>query len=284
MNTSLFISSGAMQAYQQKIDNTANNVANVNTNGYKRKDHSFSEILASQINHQGRSDQEAGRLTPDGLRVGYGTRIGLTQTNMEQGQAIATGNPFDLMIKRNGFFQVGYTGAAGGNGEVRFTRDGNFRLTPNPYVEGSYHLVNANGGYLLDQNGEALEFNDQYEVNFTENGQIQLRDKNSQGVAFRSPQQVGVVDIQNPNVLQNLGNNEFGIDPAGLPAGTTVNNVVRMMQPGEAQLTSGYLEGSNVDLTTEMVELMTSQRSFQMNARAVSYADQMMGIASNILR
>jgi flagellar basal-body rod protein FlgG len=284
MNTSLFISSGAMQAYQQKIDNTANNVANVNTNGYKRKDHSFSEILASQINHQGRSDQEAGRLTPDGLRVGYGTRIGLTQTNMEQGQAIATGNPFDLMLKGNGFFQVGYPGAAGGNGEVRFTRDGTFHLTPNPYVEGSYNLVNANGGYLLDQNGEALEFNDQYEVNFTENGQIQLRDKNGQGIAFRSPQQVGIVDIQNHNVLQNLGNNEFGIDPAGLAAGTTMDDLVRMMQPGEAQLTSGYLEGSNVDLTTEMVELMTSQRSFQMNARAVSYADQMMGIASNILR
>jgi flagellar basal-body rod protein FlgG len=284
MNTSLFISSGAMQAYQQKIDNTANNVANVNTNGYKWKDHSFSEILASQINHQGRSDQEAGRLTPDGLRVGYGTRIGLTQTNMEQGQAIATGNPFDLMIKGNGFFQVGYPGAAGGNEEVRFTRDGNFHLTPNPYVEGSYHLVNANGGYLHDQNGEALEFNDQYEVNVTENGQIQLRDKNGQGIAFRSPQQVGIVDIQNPNVLQNMGNNEFGIDPAGLPAGTTVDNLVRMMQPGEAQLSSGYLEGSNVDLTTEMVELMTSQRSFQMNARAISYADQMMGIASNILR
>ncbi|NYE06742.1 flagellar basal-body rod protein FlgG [Bacillus niacini] len=284
MNTSLFISSGAMQAYQQKIDNTANNVANVNTNGYKRKDHSFSEILASQINHQGRTDQEVGRLTPDGLRVGYGTRIGLTQTNMEQGQAIATGNPFDLMIKGNGFFQVGYPGAVGVNGEVRFTRDGSFHLTPNPYVDGSYHLVNANGGYLLDQNGQALEFNDQYEVNFTENGQIQLRDKNGQGIAFRSPQQVGIVDIQNPNVLENLGNNEFGINAAELPAGTTVDNLVRMMQPGEAQLSSGYLEGSNVDLTTEMVELMTSQRSFQMNARAVSYADQMMGIASNILR
>lgn len=273
-----------MSAYQQKIDNTANNVANVNTNGYKRTDHSFSEILASQINNQGRTEQEAGRLTPNGIRVGYGTRVGLTQMNMEQGQAMETGNPFDLMIKGNGFFQVGYPTATGENGEVRYTRDGNFHLTANPNVAGSFHLVNANGGYLLDQDGQALEFNDQYEVQFTDNGQIQLRNKNGQGPAFFSPQQVGLVDIQNPHVLRNMGNNEFAVDPAVLANRTAVEALIRLMQPGEAQMASGYLEGSNVDLTTEMVELMTSQRSFQMNARAVSYADQMMGIASNILR
>lgn len=151
-------------------------------------------------------------------------------------------------------------------------------------MQGSFHLVNSNGGYLLDQNGAPLEFNDQYDVNFTENGQLRLKEKNGQGTEFLSPQQVGMVDIQNPNVLQNLGNNEFGIDPALLGNGTTAADFVRVMGQGEAQLSSGYLEGSNVDLTTEMVELMTSQRNFQMNARAVSYADQMMGIASNILR
>ncbi len=273
-----------MSAYQQKIDNTANNVANVNTNGYKRKDHSFSEILASQINNQSRPDQEVGRLTPNGIRVGYGTRMGLTQTDMEQGQPIETGNPFDLMINGNGFFQVGYPGAAGEPGEVRFTRDGNFHLTPNPNVQGIYHIVNANGGYLLDQNGEPIEFNDQYEVNFTDNGQIQLKDKNGQGAAFLSPQQVGLVGIQNPHVLKNMGNNEFTVDPTVLGDGITEADLVRLMQPGEVNMVSGVLEGSNVDLTTEMIELMTSQRSFQMNARAVSYADQMMGIASNILR
>lgn len=88
MNTSLYISSGALNAFQQKIDNASNNVANVNTTGYKRKDHSFSEILANQINNQGRTNQEEGRLSPNGLRVGYGTRTGLTQLDTTQGQAI----------------------------------------------------------------------------------------------------------------------------------------------------------------------------------------------------
>jgi flagellar basal-body rod protein FlgG len=285
LNTSLFISSGALQAYQQKIDTTANNVANVNTTGFKRKDQSFSEILASQINNQGRTNQEIGRLTPNGLRVGYGTRTGLTQLDMEQGQAIQTGNPFDLMISGNGFFQVGYPSAtAGGANEVRYTRDGNFHVSPDSNKPGSYHLVNANGGFLLDQNGQPIELDGQFEVNIDSTGQIQLKNKNGQGAAFLSAQQVGIVDIQNPHVLQNAGNNEFAIDPSALTNGATVANYARMMTLGEAQISTGYLEGSNVDLSKEMTDLMVAQRGYQLNARAVSYGDQMMGIANNILK
>lgn len=285
MNTSLYISSGALQAFQQKIDTTANNVANVNTTGFKRRDQSFSEILASQINNQGRPDQEIGRLTPNGLRVGYGVRTGLTQLDTVQGQAIETGNQFDLMIQGKGFFQVSYPSAtAGGPNEVRFTRDGNFHLSPDANVPGSYHLVNANGGNLLDQNGNPIELDGQYEVNFDSTGQMQLKDKDGQGVPFAAPQQVGIVDIQNPHLLQNVGNNEFAIDGTVLANGTNASNYVRMMPPGEAQISSGFLEGSNVDLTNEMANLITAQRGFQMNARAVSYADQMTGIANNILK
>lgn len=285
MNTSLYISSGALQAYQQKIDTSANNVANVNTPGFKRKDQSFSEILASQLNNQGRVDQEVGRLTPNGVRIGYGTRTGLTQLVMEQGQAISTGNPFDLMIQGKGFFQVGYPSAtAGGADEVRYTRDGNFHLSPNPNKQGSYHLVNANGGYLLDQNGKPFELDGQYEVSVDANGQINLRSKDGSGAPFISAQQVGVVDIQNPHVLKNMGGNEFAVEISVLPNGSNMSDYVKMMQPNEIQIASGFIEGSNVDLTKEMTDLMTTQRGFQMNARAVSYADQMIGIANGILR
>lgn len=284
MNTSLFISSGALQAYQQKLDTTANNVANVNTTGYKRRDHSFSEILANQINNQTRPENETGRLTPNGLRVSYGTRSGLTQIDMQQGQAVQTDQPFDMMIEGKGFFQVGFPSAGAGPDAVRYTRDGNFHLSPNPDNPGSYNLVHANGGYLLDQNGAPIELNDQYEVKITSDGQIQLKNKNGQGTAFVSPQQVGLVDIENPGILKNMGDNQFAIDPSQLANGANIRDFVRVMLPGEAQVTSGFLEGSNVDLTKEMTELMTTQRSFQMNSRAVSYADQMLGIANNILR
>ncbi|CRK80929.1 flagellar hook-basal body protein [Neobacillus massiliamazoniensis] len=280
MNTSLYISSGALQAFQQKLDTTANNIANVNTTGFKQRDLSFSELLASQVNNQTVKDREVGRLTPNGLRVGYGTRTGLTQLNMEQGQPLQTGNPFDLMIQGNGFFQIGYPST----NEVRYTRDGNFHLSVDSNKPGNYHLVNANGGYLLDQNGTPIELNDQEDVNIDSSGQIQLKNKNGQGTTFLSSQRVGLVDIQNPHVLQNVGNNEFAIDPAQLSNGATAASFVRVMPSGEANIISGSLEGSNVDLTKEMTNLMTSQRSFQLNARAVTYADQMNGIANSIVK
>ncbi len=281
MNTSLYISSGALQAFQQKIDTSANNIANVDTNGFKRKDHSFSEILASQINNLGTASQEPGRLTPNGLRVSYGTRLGLTQLDMKEGKALQTGNPFDLMINGNGFFQVGYQ-SADGNGEVHYTRDGNFHLSPNSANPGNFYLVNANGGFLLDQNGTPIELSGQADVSIDATGQIQI--KNGQGVTSISPQRVATVDIQNPNVLKSAGGNEFMLDPTMLTNGTNAANFITVMAPGEAQISSGYIEGSNVDLTKEMTDLIATQRGFQMNARAVSYADQMVGIANNILK
>jgi flagellar basal-body rod protein FlgG len=285
VNTSLYISSGALQAYQQKIDTTANNVANVNTTGYKKRDQSFSEILTTRLNNQVPAQGEVGRLTPNGLRVGQGARVGLTQINMEQGQALQTNNPFDLMINGKGFFQVGLGSTEGAAiDEVRYTRDGNFHLSPNPENPRSYHLVHANGGYLLDQNGNPLQLDDRYEVNIQANGQIQLRNKNGNGNSFVSTQQVGVVNIDNASLLKNMGDNHYAIEVAALPEGTTINDVVTNMLNRDIQLSSGVLEGSNVDLAMEMTDLMTSQRSFQMNARAVSYADQMMGIANSIMR
>ncbi|MDR7001002.1 flagellar hook-basal body protein [Neobacillus niacini] len=285
MNTSLYISSSALQAYQQKIDTSANNIANVNTTGFKRRDQSFSELLASQINNQFDTTQEVGRQTPYGIREGYGNRAGITQLNTEQGQGIETKNPFDLMIQGKGFFQVSYPSkTAGGQSEILYTRDGNFHLSPNSNKQGSYYLVSANGGFLLDQNETPIELNNQNEVNIDSNGRIQLKNKNGQGGVVNSPQRVGIVDIQNPHVLKNMGDNQFSIDTTVLPNGANAANYARTMNQGETQIQSGSLEGSNVDLTTEMTDLMTSQRSFQMNARAVSYADQMMGIANNILK
>jgi flagellar basal-body rod protein FlgG len=285
VNTSLYISSGALQAYQQKIDTTANNVANVNTTGYKKREQSFSEILTTSLNNQVPVQAEQGRLTPNGLRIGHGARTGLTQINMTQGQAIQTNNPFDLMINGQGFFQIGLGSPEGGGiDEVRYTRDGNFHLSPNPENPRSYHLVHANGGYLLDQNGNPLQLDDRYEVSIQSNGQIQLRNKNGNGNSFVSTQQVGLVNIENAYLLKNLGDNQYSIDVASLPEGTTFNDVVTGMRNDDIQLQAGFLEGSNVDLMMEMTDLMTSQRSFQMNARAVSYADQMMGIANSIMR
>jgi flagellar basal-body rod protein FlgG len=202
---------------------------------------------------------------------------------MEQGQAIQTDNPFDLMIQGKGFFQVAYPSTTGQQ-EIRYTRDGSFHLSPVSGKTGFYNLVNANGGTLLDQNGSPIELDGQYDVSINPNGQIQLKNKNGQGSITISSQQIGLADIQNPHILKNVGNNEYAIDTTVLSNGTNAASFVRTMQPGEALISSGFLEGSNVDLTQEMTDLMTTQRGFQMNSRAVSYADQMMGIANNIMK
>lgn len=284
MSTSLFISSGALRAFQQKLDTNANNIANVNTTGFKRRDQSFSELLANQINNQPIANKEVGRLTPNGLRVGYGSKTGLTKLNLDQGQALETKNPFDLMINGSGFFQVSYSSANGGAGETRYTRDGNFHLSPDPNQVGIYNLVNANGGRLLDQNGNPIRLNEGDDVQIGTNGQILLKNKNGLGEPITSQQRVGLVEIQNPSLLQNLGGNEYSINATALTAGTNVANYVRNMTPGVSKIASGFLEGSNVDLGQEMTDLITSQRGFQMNARAVSYADEMLGIANNIVK
>lgn len=284
MSTSLYISSGALRAFQQKLDTNANNIANVNTTGFKRRDQSFSELLVNQINNQSRTDQEVGRQTPNGIRVGYGSRTGLTKLNMEQGQAVETKNPFDMMITGNGFFQVSYPSANGGAGEIHYTRDGNFHLSPDPNHAGSYHLVNANGGLLLDQNGTPIQLSENNDVQIDSSGRILLKNKNGLGDTFTSPQRVGLVDIQNPSLLQNLGGNEYSINIASIAPGMNKASFVRNLTPGESQIATGVLEGSNVVLSQEMTDLITSQRGFQMNARAVSYADEMLGIANNIIK
>lgn len=274
------IAAGSLRAYQQKLDTISNNIANVNTPGFKRRDQSFTEILSAQINNQTRADQEIGRLTPDGIRVGYGARTGLTQLDTSQGQPIATDNPFGMMIQGKGFFQISVPSQTPGAArEVRYTRDGNFQVSPNPDIPGTYHLVHPNGGYLLDQEGEPILLDDQYEVQINSSGEILMKTKNGSGVSFNSGQRVGIVDIQNPQMLQNIGGNQYSINQA---AGG--NAGVRMMGPGEANVSSGYLEGSNVDLTTEMADLMLTQRGFQLNSRALSYGDQMLGIANGIMK
>jgi flagellar basal-body rod protein FlgG len=275
MDTSLLISAGALQSFQKKVDSISNNVANANTPGFKRRETTFSEILASQLN-QNQPDQVVGRLTPSGLRVGYGTRLGLTQLEMDQGQAIQTGNPFDLMITGSGFFKIGYAGTPdknGTNNNIRYTRDGAFHLSPNPKLAGTYNLVHQNVGYLLDQKGDPIVLKDQSQVKIDANGNILINGQAGLG------QKIAIVDINNPHLLQNVGENEFQISNTGNGA-----NPADYEQPSNSVVSSGYLEGSNVDLTKEMTDLMVTQRGFQLNSRAVSYADQMMGIANSILK
>lgn len=271
MNTSIYISSGALRAYQQRLDTVAHNVSNLNTIGYKRREAVFAENLAQEVDNQKDAEREIGRLTPNQIRVGYGTRLGQTEINMEQGGAQETGGTFDFMIEGKGLFVV--RDAAN---EWRYTRDGSFKQSP--ASESSYFLVDRRGNHLLDEFGDPIEIETGYDVKLLENGAFQLTNKADPSDVRMHDQRVAVAEVDHPQRLRSVGDNLYA-----LPEGDEGVWILDLDDAEAPRLRQGFLELSNVNMTKEMSELIISQRGFQMNARAVSFADQMLGFANGII-
>ncbi|RHW33328.1 flagellar hook-basal body protein [Neobacillus notoginsengisoli] len=258
MSSSLFIASTGIKAYQGKLDTIANNIANVETAGYKRREAAFSENLAASIDNQPKREMEIGRLSPAGIRVSYGSRVAATPMDLTQGAPKQTEQPFDLMIEGQGYFQV--RRSTGTDTEILFTRSGAFQKSP--IGTGRYQLVNAQGDVLLGRNGTPVLLDEGTTFNVAADGTI-----------TGTNQQIGLVGFTNPQLLKNEG----GV--YSLVGGNT------FLQAGDSyEIKQGYLEGSNVSLNEEMTDMIKAQRGFQANSRALSYADQMMGIANGIIR
>lgn len=255
MNTSLLIASSGLRAYQGKLDTIAGNISNVETAGYKRRESSFSENLTVSIQNQAEQAREEGRLSPFGIRTTFGTRLVSTALDFTQGSAKQTDRPLDLMIEGKGYFQVRRT--TGQTTEVLYTRAGSFQLSP--IGGGRFQLVNAHGNVLLDQNGTPVEWSGSGELTVADDGTIS-----------GTNQRIGLVDFTNPQMLKEEG----GV--YRLSGGTAIAVT--------SQIKQGYLETSNVDLNQEMTDMIKAQRGYQANARALGYADQMMGVANGIMR
>jgi flagellar basal-body rod protein FlgG len=258
MNTSFYIATNGVRSYQGKLDSIANNIANVDTAAYKRRGAVFAENLTVSIQNQTDEQKEVGRLSPDGIRTTFGSRISSTPLDLTQGAAKQTNNPFDLMIEGNGYFQVQRS-----TGEILYTRSGAFQLSV--ISNDRYQLVNASGDVLLNQNGNPIELTGTNDIQVSSNGTIAGLNT-----------QIGIVQIENPQLLKDEG----GV--YRLTGGT----VTMLNQNPDAgyQIRQGYLEGSNVELNQEMTDMIKAQRGFQANSRALTYADQMMGIANGIFR
>lgn len=259
MNSSLYIATSGLNAYQKKLDTIANNLANSETAGFKRREASFEENLAISIENQKATNREIGRLTPNGIRAGFGVHLNGTQMILDQGMQKATDNPLDLMITGQGFFQVGKL--QGGNTETFFTRNGSFQKSPTN--NGTYRLVNAEGYFLLDKNNQPIEIanNSDFSVN-------------EAGMLANSTQQIGIVDFVNPQKLVNEGGNVYRFTGAGAEILANTSSTIQQ----------GAIESSNVDMSKEVTDMITTQRGFQFNSRSISFADQMMGIANGIIR
>ncbi|MBX2807617.1 MAG: flagellar basal-body rod protein FlgG [Cellvibrionaceae bacterium] len=261
MHAALYISKTGLAAQDMKLNTISNNLSNASTVGYKR-DHVNFEDLLYQIQRQpgGQSSQDT--QLPSGLQLGTGVRVVSTQKQFTGGSLQVTEQGLDLAINNRGFFQILLP-----SGETAYTRNGEFHLSANG------DIVNGNG-YLLQPNIVIPE--NASNITISVDGVVSA---NVFGVP--DAQQLGdiqLADFVNPAGLQALGGNLFIPTAASgeAQAGTPGLN-------GLGEIIQGSLENSNVDIVEEMVNMITTQRAYEMNSKVVSTADQMLQFISQNL-
>lgn len=264
-----------MGQLQRKLDTISHNMANINTHGFKRREASFSDLLFQQLNNNLVTEKEVGRLTPNGLRVGSGAKIGQMALRVEQGPLQRTDRELDVALaEKKQYFQI-----QNGDGQVRYTRNGAFYLSQSVNNPGQLNLVTGDGNFVLGTNGPITIPENFKEITIQENGVITVTDDNNnrQQVA-----QLEIVEVELPQMLQQVGDNLFML-PNNLAAlGYNEADILGVIAENEVSVKQFFLEGSNVDMAQEMTELMTTQRAYQFNATSVTMADQMMGLVNSI--
>jgi flagellar basal-body rod protein FlgG len=252
-----------MKAMQMQIDTISNNLANVNTTGFKKSSMQFQDLLYETVvpGGQVRSD---GQVSPSRVEVGHGVKMVATSKDFNQGTVVSTSNPLDLMIEGDGFFQVQLP-----DGDLAYTRDGSFKL------DGERNIVTAMG-YRLEPSLQIPI--DATEVAVARDGTVSVRLAGDSA----NVQEIGRVELvrfPNPAGLTARGSNLFLESPA---SGTPLTG-----NPGEdgiGEISSGFLEMSNVETVDELVRMITAQRAYELNSKTISMADQMLQTANNIKR
>lgn len=260
MLRALYSSATGMKAQEYLIDVTSNNLANVNTNGFKRSQLDFADLLYSTIRQAG-SEVASGQPSPVGLQIGSGVRPVGTTKNFSIGTLEQTGVATDMAIEGEGFFKVILS-----NNEERFTRDGSFRVTPNG------QLVTAEGNQLADtinipQGAVNITISPTGVVQATVNGALQ---------------QLGQINLhmfRNPAGLSSEGNNLFAATQA---SGDAIQGIPQSDSFGSIR--AQFLERSNVEVVTEMISLITAQRAYEVNSRAIRAGDEMLSTTTDIVR
>lgn len=262
MIRALYTSSTGMQAQQLNLDAVANNLANVNTAGFKRTRVDFQDLLYQTYRAPGTAGAQ-GTVIPTGIQVGHGTRPVATQRIFSQGDFQQTENPLDLVIEGNGFFQV-----LRPDGTTAYTRAGAFKK------DGTGRIVTSEG-YPL-QPAVTIPA-DATAVTVASDGTVSVT------VASQSSaQQVGTLQLArftNPAGLSSIGRSLF--TPTQASGDAVVGNPG---SEGMGTLAQGLLEQSNVKVVEEMVAMITTQRAYEANAKAIQTADEMLGMSNNLRR
>lgn len=275
MNSSMINAMVSMNGLQQKLDLMADNIANMNTVGYKRKEATFQDLL-NTTTRQPEAFNQPGRLTPLNINQGWGSKLALIQPNLEQGTIKDTGIETDLAIQGNAMFEV----IVDENGNRGYTRSGAFQLTMNG--NGDTILATAEG-YPVVANVDGVERS----VVIPEGDKLRVNpDGSMQGVSSDGTTvELGTIKLlqaTRPTSLTQVADNLFTVAD-----GINVNDVLQQVAPNAENgvvVRQGALEQSNVNLADEMTELINVQRAYQLSARALSSSDTMMQLANSLRR
>lgn len=261
----LYTAATGMEALQTKLDVIANNLANVNTTGFKKGRANFEDLFYRKEQIPGAQDS-AGNPTPTGTLIGLGTRVSSVQTNFTQGAFELTNRPLDLAIEGNGFLQVNDP-----SGNTVYTRAGNLSINAN----GQLVVGSANTGRVVQP---AITIpQDATEISISAEGVVMYRQSGSQTL-----QQAGTLELaifQNPEGLMKLGENLYTTTDASNQAVTGTPG-----QNGLGFIRQGALEASNVEPVQELIDLITTQRSFELNSQTVQAGDQILQLVANLRR
>ena len=257
MMRALYTAASGMRAQQTNVDNISNNIANVNTTAFKSQKTEFKSLLYQTI--QTRTTSANGEEKPIGAQVGLGTRVASNTTSYTQGALLEDESKSAFAIEGNGFFQV-----RGADGTTYYTRNGNFNWSIGPT---GTTLTNTDGYPVLDSNGNTIvlpnNVNSEKAV-VTTDGQVGYY--NNAGAYVSMNRTIGLSQFNNPAGLEKAGSNLLRA------------NLTR------SKIHQGYLEGSNVQVADEMVNLIVAQRAYQLNSKAITTSDDMLEQANNLKR
>jgi flagellar basal-body rod protein FlgG len=257
-----------LRALSTRIDVLANNLANAETTAFKRSRAHFEDLIYVTQRQPG-AQNNRGEVSPAGIQVGLGVKIASTQIDLEQGAMESTGNELDIAINGEGFFQVQIDPNQGEG--IAYTRNGNFFVNPDGEL-----VINIGDGLRLQPPVGGIP-NDYEKISISRDGRVEVILPGA-----LAPQQVGQLELfrfPNSHGLKNLGSSLYMETTAsGPPTGGNPG------EGGTGQLQQGYLEGSNVDPVKELVTLIKTQRSFELNSQSIQTADQALQTIANLRR
>ncbi len=271
MVRSLYSAASGMIAQQTNVDVISNNLANVNSTGYKSESASFKSLLYQDL--QAKTTSANGEQKPVSAQVGLGSRVSAVTSHYTQGSANATDSTTDFMINGDGFFAVQDL-----DGNTIYTRNGNFLFA---VAQEGFMLSTAEGYPVLNSDGSPIVLSSEYnsaKITVDGDGNLCYPDESNNPAPMGI--KIALFQFTNPSGLDKIGSSYLKESEAsGVPLNEDYDDVGT-----KSKLKQGYLEASNVNVATEMVNLITAQRAYELCSKAITTSDTMMEQANNLKR